>query len=214
MSTPPPPLWLVSPGLTAYPDALSHMEAIATGIRAGTEAEQVWLVEHPPLYTAGTSADPAELVDKARFAVFDAGRGGRYTYHGPGQRTVYVMLDLAARGRDVRAFVAALEQWIISVLADFGVAGRAIPGKVGVWVDSAEGAAKIAAIGVRVRRWVSLHGLAINVAPDLEHFAGIIPCGLPEPVTSLAALGRAVTMPELDASLQRHLPALLARLVA
>ncbi|WP_408014970.1 lipoyl(octanoyl) transferase LipB [Sandarakinorhabdus rubra] len=190
------------------------MEAIATGIRAGTEAEQVWLVEHPPLYTAGTSADPAELVDKARFAVFDAGRGGRYTYHGPGQRTVYVMLDLAARGRDVRAFVAALEQWIISVLADFGVAGRAIPGKVGVWVDSAEGAAKIAAIGVRVRRWVSLHGLAINVAPDLEHFAGIIPCGLPEPVTSLAALGRAVTMPELDASLQRHLPALLARLVA
>jgi lipoyl(octanoyl) transferase len=208
------PLWEVTPGLTDYPAALDRMHAIAAGIRAATDVERVWLVEHPPLYTAGTSADPIELVDAARFPVFDAGRGGRYTYHGPGQRVAYVMLDLAARGRDVRRFVAALEAWIIAALADVDVSGRIIPGKVGVWVDSEQGPAKIAAIGVRVQRWVSFHGMSINVSPDLTHFTGIIPCGLSEPVTSLAALGRRDGMAEMDLALSRHLPAMLARLVA
>jgi lipoyl(octanoyl) transferase len=208
------PVWEVTAGLTSYPDALARMQAIATGIRAGTESERIWLVEHPPLYTAGTSADPAELVDATRFPVFVAGRGGRYTYHGPGQRVAYVMLDLAARGRDIRAFVASIEAWIITALADLGVAGRIIPGKIGVWVDTAAGPAKLAAIGVRVQRWVSYHGLSINVAPDLGHFTGIIPCGLPEPVISLAALDVSASMADVDAALARHLPAMLARLVA
>lgn len=208
------PVWEVSPGLTPYPHALARMQAIAAGIRAGTESERVWLVEHPPLYTAGTSANGAELVDPERFPVFDAGRGGRYTYHGPGQRVAYVMLDLAQRGRDVRNYVAALEHWLIETLAEFGVAGRIIAGKVGVWVDTPAGAAKIAAIGVRVQRWVTFHGVSLNVDPDLNDFNGIIPCGLAEPVTSLAALGRNVTLAEVDAALQRQLPALLARLVA
>lgn len=208
------PVWDVSVGLTAYPDALQRMQAIAAGIRGGTESERIWLVEHPALYTAGTSADPAELVDPERFPVFSAGRGGRYTYHGPGQRVAYVMLDLAARGRDVRRFVAGLEQWLILTLADFGVAGRIIPGKVGVWVDTDAGPAKIAAIGVRVQRWVSLHGISLNVYPDLNDFNGIIPCGLHEPVTSLLALGQLASMAEVDAALERHLPALLSRLVA
>jgi lipoyl(octanoyl) transferase len=208
------PVWEVSAGLTAYPDALARMQAIAAGIRAGSESERIWLVEHPPLYTAGTSADPVELVDPERFPVFNAGRGGRYTYHGPGQRVVYVMLDLAARGRDVRCFVAALETWLIDTLADFGIAGRVIPGKVGVWVDTAAGPAKIAAIGVRVQRWASLHGLSLNVSPDLADFGGIIPCGLSEPVTSLVALGRPATLAEVDQAMHRHLPAMLARLVA
>ena len=208
------PEWEVSPGLTAYPAALARMQAIAAGIRAGTDSERIWLVEHPPLYTAGTSADPAELIDPARFPVFNAGRGGRYTYHGPGQRVAYVMLDLAARGRDVRRFVAGLEQWLISTMAEFGVSGRIIPGKVGVWVETSAGPAKIAAIGVRVQRWVTLHGVSLNVAPDLNDFNGIIPCGLHEPVTSLTALGRRATVDEVDAALALHLPALLARLVA
>ncbi|WP_017669067.1 lipoyl(octanoyl) transferase LipB, partial [Sandarakinorhabdus sp. AAP62] len=176
--------------------------------------ERIWLVEHPPLYTAGTSANLSELIDPERFPVFSAGRGGRYTYHGPGQRVAYVMLDLAARGRDIRCFVAALEAWLINVLADFGVTGRIIPGKVGVWVDTAAGPAKIAAIGVRVQRWVSLHGIALNVAPDLNDFSGIIPCGLSEPVTSLAALDRGAALADVDEALERHLPAMLARLVA
>lgn len=208
------PVWEVAPGLTPYPAALERMQAIAAGIRAGTESERIWLVEHPPLYTAGTSADPAELVDPERFPVFDAGRGGRYTYHGPGQRVAYLMLDLAARGRDIRGFVAGLEQWLIDTLADFGVSGRIIAGKVGVWVDTPSGPAKIAAIGVRVQRWVSLHGVSLNVAPDLNDFNGIIPCGLSEPVTSLVALGSSATMADVDSALARHLPALLARLVA
>lgn len=210
----PTPIWEVSAGLTDYPEALGRMQAIAAGIRSGTEPERLWLVEHPPLYTAGTSADPIELVDSNRFPLFAAGRGGRYTYHGPGQRVVYVMLDLAARGRDVRCFVATLEAWIIAALADFGVAGRIIPGKIGVWVDSEVGPAKIAAIGVRVQRWVSFHGLSINVDPNLGHFAGIVPCGLPDPVTSMAALGVKAGLEDIDAALERHLPALLARLVA
>ncbi|MEI6486706.1 MAG: lipoyl(octanoyl) transferase LipB [Sphingomonadales bacterium] len=208
------PLWEVSPGLTRYPDALARMQAIAAGIRAGTDSERIWLVEHPPLYTAGTSANRAELVDPERYPVFEAGRGGRYTYHGPGQRVAYVMLDLAARGRDVRAYVAGLEQWLIETLADFDIAGRIIAGKVGVWVDTPAGAAKIAAIGVRVQRWVTFHGVSLNVAPDLNDFSGIIPCGLNEPVTSLAALGRHASLAEVDSALARHLPGLLARLVA
>lgn len=208
------PVWEVTPGLTAYPAALTRMQGIAAGIRTGSESERIWLVEHPPLYTAGTSANPTELIDPERFSVFNAGRGGRYTYHGPGQRVAYVMLDLAARGRDVRRFVAALEGWLIDTLADFGTNGRIIPGKVGVWVDTAAGPAKIAAIGVRVQRWVSFHGLSLNVTPDLNNFNGIIPCGLSEPVTSLAALGHGATLADADEALARHLPAMLARLVA
>lgn len=208
------PVWDVSPGLTDYPAALARMQAIAAGIRAGTESERIWLVEHPPLYTAGTSADPAELLDPTRYPVFAAGRGGRYTYHGPGQRVAYVMLDLAARGRDVRCYVAALERWIIDVLADLGVPARAIAGKIGVWVDTPAGPAKIAAIGVRVQRWVSLHGISINVSPQMADFGGIVPCGLAEPVTSLAAYGCQADMDALDEALWCKLPAMLARLVA
>lgn len=208
------PVWEVSPGLTDYPAALARMQAIATGIRGGTESERVWLVEHPPLYTAGTSAVPSELIDSQGFPVFAAGRGGRYTYHGPGQRVAYVMLDLAARGRDVRCYVAGLERWLIDALSDLGVAGRVISGKIGVWVETPAGPAKIAAIGVRVTRWVSMHGISINVSPNLSDFNGIIPCGLTDPVTSLAALGRPVTMADVDAALARHLPVMLARLTA
>jgi lipoyl(octanoyl) transferase len=198
-----PPEWRVEPGLTDYPAALATMEARVAAIGAGSASELLWLVEHPPLYTAGTSATAAELLRPDAFPVFVAGRGGRYTYHGPGQRVVYVMLDLESRGRDIRRFVAGLES--------FGVSGRVIDGKVGVWVDSPFGAAKIAAIGIRVRRWVSFHGLAINVAPDLAHFGGIVPCGLAEPVTSLAALGVSATLADLDSALAATLPALLDR---
>lgn len=206
------PDWCVAPGLSDYGSTLAAMEARAGAIRDGTADELIWLVEHPPLYTAGTSADVAELLAPARFPVFEAGRGGRYTYHGPGQRIAYVMLDLAARGRDVRRFVAALENWVISALRDYGIEGRIICGKVGVWVETDAGPAKIAAIGVRLRRWVSFHGLAINVAPDLSHFNGIVPCGLSEPVTSLLALGVDVDLAAIDAALARHLPAMLAAL--
>lgn len=208
------PVWEVTEGLTDYPFALARMQGIAPAIRAGTESERIWLVEHPPLYTAGTSADPVELVDPKRFPVFDAGRGGRFTYHGPGQRVAYVMLDLAARGRDVRMFVAALEKWLIDTLADFGVCGMIIPGKVGVWVTGQQGPAKIAAIGIRVQRWVSFHGISLNVDPDLNDFSGIIPCGLAEPVTSLRALGCDASMAAVDQALARHLPGMLDRLTA
>lgn len=220
-ATPAGPEWRVEAGLVPYAHAVATMEDRVAAIRAGTAPELVWLVEHPPLYTAGTSAEPHELLSPDRFPVFATGRGGKYTYHGPGQRIAYVMLDLDARGRDLRAYVAALEAWIIAALADLGVAARVIPGKIGVWTDSPAGAAgtsnsagpaKIAAIGVRVRRWVSYHGLAINVAPDLAHFNGIVPCGLSDPVTSLAALGRTATLTTVDAALARHLPALLAQL--
>lgn len=206
------PEWRVAPGLTPYPDAVAFMEARVAAIQAGTADELIWLVEHPPLYTAGTSAVATDLLRPDDFPVFATGRGGRHTYHGPGQRVVYVMLDLNRRGRDVRCFVAALEGWIIAVLAQRGLAGRAIASKVGVWVDTPDGAAKIAAIGVRVRRWVSFHGLAINVAPDLGHFGGIVPCGLAEPVTSLAARGDAATLADVDAALASALPAMLAAL--
>lgn len=206
------PEWRVSAGLTGYPEAVAAMEAHAARIADGSSGERVWLVEHPPLYTAGTSARGADLLMPDRFPVFATGRGGRHTYHGPGQRVVYVMLDLRRRGRDLRAYVAALEAWVIAVLGDFGVNGRVIAGKVGVWVETAQGTAKIAAIGVRVRQWVTFHGLALNVAPDLAHFTGIVPCGLPEPVTSLASLGIAADMAEVDAALHRHLRPMLESL--
>ena len=203
--------WITSPGLTAYPAAVAAMEARVAAIRAGTAAEAVWLVEHPPLYTSGTSARPGDLIDAGRFPVFAAGRGGQYTYHGPGQRVVYVMLDLDRRGRDVRAFVRALEDWVIATLAEFGIQGEVRPGRVGVWVvrkdraPAADGTPredKIAAIGVKLRRWVSFHGLSINVEPDLSHYAGIVPGGLADyGVTSLVDLGLPVTMEDLDIAL-------------
>jgi lipoyl(octanoyl) transferase len=193
-----PPEWVIAPGLTPYPDALAEMAARAAAIRAGDAPERVWLVEHPPTYTAGTSAARSDLLDP-RFPVFEAGRGGQWTYHGPGQRVAYVMLDLTRRHgmvppRDLRAFVWGLEEWLIRAVARFGVRAERRAGRVGVWVvDAATGAeAKIGAIGVRVTRWVSWHGVALNVAPDLSHFAGIVPCGIAEHgVTSLAALGAA-----------------------
>jgi lipoyl(octanoyl) transferase len=202
------PEWRVEPGLVDYPAAVAAMEARADAIRHGSAAELIWLVEHPPLYTAGTSAVPDDLIDADRFIVYPTGRGGKHTYHGPGQRTVYVMLDLDARGRDIRRYVAGLETWVIASLAELDVSARIIPDKIGVWV----GEAKIGAIGVRVRRWVSYHGLAINVAPDLAHFSGIVPCGLTDPVTSLAALGTKADMAALDRALQGQLPAMLAAL--
>lgn len=198
--------WAVSPGHVDYQHALAAMEHRVAAIAAGAARELIWLLEHPPLYTAGTSAKRADLVAPHRFPVHDAGRGGQYTYHGPGQRVAYVMLDLAERGRDVRAFVAGLEAWVIASLARLGVKGEVRPGRVGVWVERGEKGRgvedKIAAIGIRVRRWVSFHGLAINVAPELEHFSGIVPCGIREHgVTSLADLGLGIGMAELDASL-------------
>lgn len=193
--------WQVSPGLTDYKAAAADMERRAEAIRAGTARERIWLLEHAPLYTAGTSADPAELLDP-RFPIHKSGRGGRYTYHGPGQRVGYVQLDLERRGRDVRRFVHELEQWVIRALGDLGVSARAIEGRVGIWVDTPAGEAKIGAIGVRVRRWVTLHGFSVNVNPDLDHFAGIVPCGLSEfPVASLASIGNKVTLETLDSAL-------------
>lgn len=207
------PEWIVAPGLTAYPDAVADMEARVEAIRLGEASERIWLVEHPPVYTAGTSAGGADLVDASRFPVFETGRGGQYTYHGPGQRVGYVMLDLGSRGRDVRCFVGSLERWIVEALADFGVSGFLAPGRVGVWVNGPAGEAKIAAIGVRIRRWVTFHGFAVNVSPDLSHYGGIVPCGLPDyPVTSLADLGIEASLADLDARLHAALPAFLDRL--
>ena len=198
--------WAASPGLTAYEAAVAAMEARAGAIAAGGAGELVWLLEHPPLYTAGVSAKPDDLIAPARFPVFRTGRGGQFTYHGPGQRVAYVMLDLRHRGRDVTRFVADLERWLIAALARLGVKARAKPGLIGVWVEHGDGRAdKIAAIGVRLRKWVSFHGIALNVAPDLEHFSGIAPCGVRDPmlgVTSLAALARGVTMADVDAALR------------
>ncbi|WOF41664.1 lipoyl(octanoyl) transferase LipB [Sphingopyxis indica] len=213
MTHPTLPEWTVSPGLTGYEGALADMEARAAAIHAGEARERIWLLEHPPLYTAGTSADPAELLDP-RFPVYDAGRGGRYTYHGPGQRVGYVQLDLAQRGRDVRGFVSALEGWVIDTLGSFGVAARRAEGRIGIWTDDPQGReAKIGAIGVRVRRWVTLHGFSLNVAPDLSHFGGIVPCGIAEfPVTSLAALGIDADFAAVDAALHASLPAFLDKL--
>ncbi len=206
-----PTTWRTEPGLTDYATALAAMQARATAIRDGRETELVWLVEHPPLYTAGTSAVAADLMNEARFPTFNAGRGGQWTYHGPGQRVAYVMLDLnephaSVPARDVRAYVAGLERWMIAALAEFGVRGETRAGRVGIWVVRPDGTeAKIGAIGVRVSRWVSWHGLALNVAPELSHFAGIVPCGIREHgVTSLAALGVVASMAQVDAALRAH----------
>jgi lipoyl(octanoyl) transferase len=199
--------WAVSPGLTAYAPAVAAMEARATAIAAGEAGEIVWLVEHPPLYTAGVSAKPADLIAPDRFPVHKSGRGGQFTYHGPGQRVAYVMLDLRRRGRDVGCFVRDLERWLIGALATFNIEGQIRDGRVGVWVER-KGAGwaredKIAAIGVRLRRWVSFHGVALNVEPELEHFSGIIPCGVTaHGVTSLVDLGHPVTMADADAALR------------
>lgn len=202
--------WQVSPGLTDYESAVRDMEARAEAIAAGTARERVWLLEHAPLYTAGTSADPAELIDP-RFPVHKTGRGGRYTYHGPGQRIGYVQLNLSARGRDVRCFVHELENWLIAALGQLGVRARAIDGRVGIWTDFQGQEVKIGAIGVRVRRWVTMHGFAINIDPDLDHFSGIIPCGLSDfPVASLSSLGNKASVRALDTALFTHLPAFLS----
>ena len=202
--------WDVKSGLTPYEMAVSAMQRQISGIHDATLGEAVWLVEHPPLYTAGTSANAADLQDSGRFPIYAAGRGGQWTYHGPGQRVAYVMLDLKrAHGRiparDVRAFVHGLEAWMIASLADFGVRGEIREGRVGIWIVRGGLEEKIGAIGVRVSRWVSWHVLALNVNPDLEHFTGIVPCGIREHgVTSLAALGVNVTMAEVDEALQRN----------
>lgn len=199
--------WAVSTDYVDYPAAVAAMEARAAAIADGTAGELVWLLEHPPLYTAGVSAKATDLLAPDRFPVFESGRGGQFTYHGPGQRVAYVMLDLTKRGRDVRAFVAALEAWIIDALAAFNVTGELRDGRVGVWVER-KGAGwsredKIAAIGVKLRRWVSFHGVSLNVEPDLSHFSGIVPCGQTEHgVTSLVDLGLPVTMDEADAALR------------
>lgn len=205
--------WRISDGLTGYDEAVAVMEARVAGIAAGTSPELVWLVEHPPLYTAGTSADPADLTDPDRFAVHVTKRGGQYTYHGPGQRVAYAMLDLNRRGRDVRKFVCALENWVIATLAEFNVKGEHREGRVGVWVarpgkpalpDGSPREDKIAAIGVRLRKWISFHGVAINVDPDLSHYDGIVPCGIVgHGVTSLVDLGLPVTMADVDLALER-----------
>ncbi len=205
--------WLHTEGLTEYGDAVGFMEARAEAIAAGTAEECIWLVEHPPLYTAGTSASPSDLVDPGRFPVHASRRGGQYTYHGPGQRVVYVMLNVGLRGRDVRRFVQDLEDWVIATLAEFNLTGHIREGRVGVWIERpnkprlASGAVsedKIAAIGIRLRKWVSFHGLSINVDPDLSHFDGIVPCGITEHgVTSLVDLGLPVSMQDVDVALRR-----------
>lgn len=214
------PEWVIAPGLTPYTNAVAAMEAHVAAMQDGSTEERIWLVEHPPLYTAGTSAKAADLLD-ARFPVHETGRGGQYTYHGPGQRVVYVMLDLNRRGRDVRAFVRQLEGWVIATLAEFGIKGEIRDGRVGVWVarpdkaplaDGSMHEDKIAAIGIKLRRWISFHGISINVEPDLSHYGGIVPCGISgHGVTSLVDLGLPVTMEDLDAALRKsftlHFPA-------
>ena len=200
--------WAVARGLTPYVEAVQAMEARVAAILAGTVPEQVWLVEHPPLYTGGTSAKREDLLEPDRFPVFATGRGGEYTYHGPGQRVAYVMFDLNKRGRDVRKFVTELEDWVIDAVADFGVTAGRRKNCVGIWVDRPDKGAgkqdKIAAIGIRVRRWVTFHGIALNVTPNLEHFSGIVPCGVTsQGVASLADLGKRVTMADADAALRR-----------
>ena len=196
--------WQISSGKVEYPAALAKMERRNAAVQAGEEKELIWLLEHPPLYTAGTSSDPAELLSQD-FPVYDTGRGGRHTYHGPGQRVGYVILNLKQRNADVRGFVHALEAWVIAALAEFGVNARAVEGRVGIWCDTPDGQeAKIGAIGIRIRKWVTMHGFSVNIDPDLSHFGGIIPCGISEyPVTSLAQLGMEATMQQFDEALQK-----------
>ncbi|MEW4467125.1 lipoyl(octanoyl) transferase LipB [Parasphingorhabdus sp. JC815] len=203
--------WRKTNSRVAYPDALAEMEQRNAAIHAGELPELIWLLEHPPLYTAGTSANPAELLSQ-QFPVFETGRGGRHTYHGPGQRVGYVMLNLKKRKADVRNFVHALEGWVISALAEFGVNARAVEGRVGIWCDTPQGEeAKIGAIGIRIRKWVTMHGFSVNIDPDLSHFGGIIPCGISEyPVTSLKQLGIDATMEDFDAALKKAAPDFLA----
>jgi len=207
--------WQHLPGLAPYQATVAAMEARVAAIAAGTAPEAIWLLEHPPLYTSGTSARPGDLTDPHRFAVHAAGRGGQYTYHGPGQRVIYCMLDLNHRGRDVRCFVRDLERWVILTLAEFNVVGEVRPGRVGVWVTRPDRPGpggqpaedKIAAIGVKLRRWISFHGISINVEPDLSHFDGIVPCGIRDHgVTSLVDLGLPVTLADLDAALLATFP--------
>ncbi|MCK0210003.1 lipoyl(octanoyl) transferase LipB [Starkeya koreensis] len=203
----PPVRWRVSRAPVAYPDALAAMDALAEDIASGRQDELVWLLEHPPLYTAGTSARPEDLVDAGRFPIFETGRGGQFTYHGPGQRVAYVMLDLKRREPDLRRYVAALEEWLIRALDSFNIRGERREDRVGVWVrhptKAGEGEDKIAAIGIRVRRWVTMHGISLNVEPDLSHFSGIVPCGVREHgVTSLVDLGLPVSMEDADLALR------------
>ncbi|RZT56546.1 lipoyl(octanoyl) transferase [Sphingomonas sp. BK036] len=206
---PPEIEWRTSAGLTPYADALAEMEARAAAVGAGDARELLWMLEHPPIYTAGTSAEPGDLID-ARFPVIPTGRGGKYTYHGPGQRIGYVVLDLTKRGRDVRCYVHALESWVIAALGELGVAAFAVDGRVGIWTLENGHEAKIGAIGVRVKRWVTLHGFSVNVAPDLAHFGGIVPCGLPEyGVTSLQSLGISADLATFDAALALTVDAFL-----
>lgn len=205
--------WRVSDGLVPYPEALADMEARAEAVRSGSANELVWLLEHPPLFTAGTSADPAELFNPMGFPVFQAGRGGRYTYHGPGQRVGYLVLDLEKRGKDIRCFVHSLEGWMIESLDRLGVEARREPGRIGIWTGHGPTEAKIGAIGVRVRRWVTMHGFSINVAPDLSHFGGIVPCGIAEyGVTSLERLGLQPSMKLLDEALELSFPSFIKSL--
>ncbi|MEP0728257.1 MAG: lipoyl(octanoyl) transferase LipB [Parasphingorhabdus sp.] len=196
--------WRVSTDQILYPDALAEMEQRNAAVQAGDSQELIWLIEHPPLYTAGTSSDPTELLSQ-EFPVFETGRGGRHTYHGPGQRVGYVVLNLKKRNSDVRGFVHALEDWVIAALAEFGVSARAVEGRVGIWCDTPDGQeAKIGAIGIRIRKWVTMHGFSVNVDPDLSHFGGSVPCGISEyPVTSLAQLGIAIKLREFDEALQK-----------
>jgi len=199
--------WRVSEAPVPYAGALAFMEERAAAIRAGTARECVWLLEHPPLFTAGTSADPTELINPLDFPVHEAGRGGRYTYHGPGQRVGYLMLDLEKRGRDIRRLVFTLEQWIIATLAELGVSAHRAPGRIGIWVGDGPDEAKIAALGIRIKRWVTLHGFSINVAPDLAHFSGIVPCGIREfGVTSLKQIGKETAITRVDAGLKHQFP--------
>ncbi len=193
--------WILADAPVPYPEARAWMETRATGVAAGDAREAVWLIEHPPLYTAGISADPTELLD-AQFPVYAAGRGGRYTYHGPGQRVGYIMLDIGKRGRDVRRFVHAVEGWVIAALERLEVKAWRAPGRIGIWTEDQGQEAKIGAIGIRVRRWISFHGFSVNVAPNLSHFDGIVPCGLSEfGVTSLSKLGNPAKITDLDAAL-------------
>lgn len=202
--------WRIGNAHIPYPDAIAEMEKRNTAVQSGTEDELIWLLEHPPLYTAGTSSDPAELLS-SQFPVFETGRGGRHTYHGPGQRVGYLILDLKRRSADVRGFVHALEDWVIAALGEFGVAARAVEGRVGIWCDTPAGQeAKIGAIGIRIRRWVTMHGFSVNIDPDLSHFSGIVPCGISEyPVTSLKELGIKATLADFDAALRSTAPAFL-----
>jgi lipoyl(octanoyl) transferase len=203
--------WRIRDGLTPYPEAVAFMEERAAAIASGRAAELVWLIEHPPIYTAGTSAKDGDLLD-ARFPVFKTGRGGQFTYHGPGQRVGYVMLDLKRRKADVHAYVRDLEEWLIHTLARFGVKGERREGRVGIWVARPGREDKIAALGVRVRRWVTFHGVALNVEPDLSHFSGIVPCGIRDHgVTSLADLGLKTTMADVDAALRESFQEVFGR---